>query len=91
MSPAPEKYPFTWEEELVERAEDKPAFLGARVQSICELVEYVTKQSLPSTVTVLLVVFGEKPFPMIERYCPPTLPDEGVTEVMVGNEANSKY
>lgn len=55
-----------------------------------ELAE-VTRQSLPSTETVLLEGFAEKPVPEMVRYCPPMLPLLGLTAVMVGRAVNSKY
>jgi hypothetical protein len=58
------------------------------MQVICPLLEEVTAQLLPSTVTELLTGLGEKPLPLIVRYCPPMLPVEGLTELMVGRAVN---
>ena len=68
-----------------------PTFLGARVQVICPFPAEVTAQLLPSTLTELLLTFGEKPLPVMVRYCPPVLPLGGETAVTVGRAVNSKY
>jgi hypothetical protein len=44
----------------------------------------VISQGTPSTVTSFLVTYGENPYPLIERYCPPVYPELGLISVMMG-------
>ena len=52
------------------------------------LLDEVTLQSFPSTVTVLFVTLLENPVPDTVRYCPPIFPLDGETEVTVGRAVN---